>query len=171
MTVPRVAADSGNPGMSSPCTSPPRPSPSTWAANRTRHERLCMCPTSGDARHSFRQVICDCRKHASRQERLTSPARPASESEAGQAARLRRQGHNRRAWLNAIHVPRRWSLRGRVERGSEAHPAGVGFGRPALRGETQRSAPLVDTECSIRKNLVLSWRQKAVSGCPSNRAG
>jgi hypothetical protein len=35
--------------------------------------------------------------------------RPGSEPEASQAARLRRQGHDRRAWLNAIHVPRRWS--------------------------------------------------------------
>ena len=33
-------------------------------------------------------------------------AAKASEPEASQAARLRRQGHDRRAWLNALHVPR-----------------------------------------------------------------
>src|SRR5258708_4337668 len=65
-------------------------------------------------------------------ERMTGPARPASEPEASQAARLRRQGHDRRAWLNAIHVPRWWSLRRCVERGSDARPAVVGFGRPAV---------------------------------------
>src|SRR4051794_31014423 len=63
---------------------------------------------------------------------MTSGARPASEPEAGQAPRLCRQGHQRRAWLDAIHVPRRRSLRGCVERGSDARPAVVGFGRPAL---------------------------------------
>src|SRR5258707_15381421 len=63
---------------------------------------------------------------------MTGPARPASEPEAGQAARLRRQGHDRRAYLNAIHVPRWWSLRRCVERGSDARPAVVGFGRPAV---------------------------------------
>jgi hypothetical protein len=56
----------------------------------------------------------------------------ASKPEASQAARLRRQGHDRRAWLNAIHVPRRWSLRRRVERGSDALAAVVEFGRPAV---------------------------------------
>src|SRR5215469_11998529 len=63
---------------------------------------------------------------------MTSPARPASESEPSQAAWLRRQDHGRRAWLNAIYVPGRWSLRRRVERGSDARPAAVGFGRPAV---------------------------------------
>src|SRR5262249_34772313 len=66
------------------------------------------------------------------QERMISPARPASEPEASQAARLRRRGHDRRAWLNAVYVPRRWSLRRRVERGSDARPAVVGFGWPAV---------------------------------------
>ena len=61
-----------------------------------------------------------------------SPARPVSEPEASQAAWLRRQGHDRRAWLNAIHVPRWWSLRRCVERGSDARPAVVKFGRPAV---------------------------------------
>src|SRR2546423_5082066 len=79
-------------------------------------------------------------------DRLTSPARPASEPEAGQAARLRRQDHDRRAWLNAIHVPRRWSLRRCVERGSDARPAVVGFGRPTavrprLRNTRHRARP------------------------------
>src|SRR2546421_5618880 len=63
---------------------------------------------------------------------MTGPARPTSEPEASQAARLRRQGHDRRARLNAIHVPRWWSLRRCVERGSDARPAAVGFGRPAV---------------------------------------
>src|SRR3984885_13708240 len=63
---------------------------------------------------------------------MTIPARPASEPEASQAARLRRQGHDRRAWLNAKHIPRWWSLRRRVERGSDARPAVVGLGRPAV---------------------------------------
>jgi hypothetical protein len=45
-----------------------------------------------------------------RHERMTSTCRPGSESEAGQAARLRRQGHERRAWLDAVDVPRWWSL-------------------------------------------------------------
>src|SRR5436190_4970908 len=63
---------------------------------------------------------------------MTSPARPASEPEASQAARLGRQNHDRRAWLDAVHVPRRWSLRRWVERGSDARPAVVGFGRPAV---------------------------------------
>src|SRR6266516_1758 len=44
----------------------------------------------------------------------------------------RRPDHDRRAWLNAIHVPRRWSLRRCVERGGDARPAVVGFGRPAV---------------------------------------
>jgi hypothetical protein len=56
----------------------------------------------------------------------------ASEPETSQAARLCCQGHDRRAWLNAIHVPRRWSLRRCVERGSDAQPALIGFGRPAV---------------------------------------
>src|SRR5215813_14520686 len=64
--------------------------------------------------------------------RITDPSRPASDPEASQAARLRRHGHDRRAWLDAIHVPRWWSLRRRVERGSDARPAVVGFGRPAV---------------------------------------
>src|SRR5580704_17265528 len=63
---------------------------------------------------------------------MTSPARPGSEPEASQAARLRRQGHDRRAWLNAIDVPRWWSLRRCVERGSDARPAVVGLGRPTV---------------------------------------
>src|SRR3954454_18177334 len=67
-----------------------------------------------------------------RHERMTSLARPASESEASQAAWLRRQDHDRRAWLNAVHVPRWWSLRRCVERGSDARPAVVGFGRPTV---------------------------------------
>ena len=69
---------------------------------------------------------------------MTSPARPASEPEASQAARLRREGHDRRAWLNAIHVPRRWSLR----RGGDTRLPVVGFGwpvvvRPCLRDTRQ----------------------------------
>jgi hypothetical protein len=63
---------------------------------------------------------------------MSNPARPASEPEASQAAWLRRRRHDRRAWLDAIHVPRWWSLRGCVERGSDARSAFVGFGRPTL---------------------------------------
>src|SRR5260370_27385929 len=59
-------------------------------------------------------------------------ARTASEAEAGQAARVRRQDHGRRARLDAVHVPRRWSLRRRVERGSDARPALIGLHRPAV---------------------------------------
>src|SRR5580704_14897145 len=63
--------------------------------------------------------------------RAAETTRP-SEPEASQAAWLRRQGYDRRAWFNAIHVPRRWSLRRCVERGSDARPAVVEFGRPAV---------------------------------------
>src|SRR5580692_5625697 len=76
---------------------------------------------------------------------MRRPSRSAaSEPEASQAARLRPQGHDRRAWLNAIHVPWRWSLRRGVERGSDARPAVVGLGwpavvRPRLRNARQRS--------------------------------
>src|SRR4029077_15342925 len=76
---------------------------------------------------------------ALRHGRMTSAAQPASEPEASQAARLRRQGHDRGTWLNAIHVPRRWSLRRCVERGSDAQPAVVGFGRPAVAGPGLRN--------------------------------
>src|SRR6516164_2772266 len=71
---------------------------------------------------------------------MTNPARPVSEPEAGQAARLRRQGHDRRAWLYAVHVPWRWSLRRRVERGSDTRPAAVGLGRPAVVRPRLRNA-------------------------------
>lgn len=77
--------------------------------------------------------------------RCGRPGRPAaSEPEAGHAARLRPQGHDRRAWLNAVHVPRRWSLQRRVERGSDARPALVGLGRqpPSAHAlATRASAP------------------------------
>src|SRR5215471_11015130 len=63
---------------------------------------------------------------------LNRLARTASEAEAGQAARLRRRDHDRRAWLDAVHVPRRWSLRRCVERGSDARPALIGLRRPAV---------------------------------------
>src|SRR5215467_15578212 len=56
----------------------------------------------------------------------------ASEAEAGQSARLCRPDHGRSAWLDAVHVPRRWSLRWRVERGSDARSALIGFGGPAV---------------------------------------
>jgi hypothetical protein len=56
----------------------------------------------------------------------------ASEPKASQATWFRPQGHDRRAWLNAIHVPRWRSLRRCVERGSNALPAFVRLGRPAL---------------------------------------
>ena len=71
-----------------------------------------------------------CARFAARSGRPSRSA--ASEPEASQAARLRPQGHDRRARLNAVHVPRRWSLRRRVERGSDARPAIVRLGRPAL---------------------------------------
>src|ERR1700733_417867 len=58
-------------------------------------------------------------------------ARTVSEAEAGQPPRVRRQDHSRRAQLDAVHVPRRCSLRRRVERGSDAQPALIGLRRPA----------------------------------------
>src|SRR5215467_2273356 len=63
---------------------------------------------------------------------MTGLARLASEPEASQAARLRRQGHDRRAWHDAIHVLRRWFLRRCVERGSDARPTLMGLRRPAV---------------------------------------
>src|SRR5215472_111570 len=65
---------------------------------------------------------------------LNRLARTASEAEAGQAARLGRRDHGRRAWLDAVHVPRQWSLRRCVERGSDARPALIGLRRPAVVG-------------------------------------
>ena len=67
-----------------------------------------------------------------------------SEPEASQAARLGRQRHDRRSRVNAVHVPRRRSLRWRVERGGDARPAGVGLGgpavvRPCLRDSRERA--------------------------------
>ena len=73
-----------------------------------------------------------------RDPRLATAGRRASEPEAGQAARLLRQAHDRRSWLQAVHVPRRRSLRWRVERGGDARPAGVGLGRPAVVGPRLR---------------------------------
>src|SRR6266496_2175879 len=64
----------------------------------------------------------------------------ASEAEAGQAARLRRRDHGRRAWLDAVHVPRRWSLRRCVERGSDARPALIGLRRPTAVRPRLRNA-------------------------------
>src|SRR6266487_1074408 len=64
----------------------------------------------------------------------------ASEAEAGQAARLRRRDHGRRAWLDAVHVPRRWSLRRCVERGSDARPALIGLRRPTVVRPRLRNA-------------------------------
>src|SRR5215472_16151748 len=71
---------------------------------------------------------------------LNRLARTASEAEAGQAARLGRRDHGRRAWLDAVHVPRRWSLRRCVERGSDARPALIGLRRPALVRPSLRNA-------------------------------
>src|SRR5215472_17306730 len=71
---------------------------------------------------------------------LNRLSRTASEAEAGQAARLRRQAHDRRAWLDAVHVPRRWSLRRCVERGSDARPALIGLRRPAVVRPCPRNA-------------------------------
>src|SRR5215212_451603 len=69
--------------------------------------------------------------------------RPGSEAEASQAARLCAQHDCRRAWLDAMHVPRRWPLRRCVERGRDAAPAVIGLRRPAvvrpgLRGARHR---------------------------------
>src|SRR5262245_61156926 len=72
--------------------------------------------------------------------------RTASEAEAGQAARFRRGDYGRRAWLDAVHVPRRWSLRRCVEWGSDARPALIGRHRPAVvrqcLRDTRYCAPL-----------------------------
>lgn len=58
----------------------------------------------------------------------------------GQATRARRQDHGRRARLDAVHVPRRWSLRRRVERGRDARPALIGLRRPAVVRPRLRNA-------------------------------
>ena len=71
-----------------------------------------------------------------------APRCAASEPEASQAARLGAQHDRRGAWLDAIHVPWRWSLRRCVERGGDARPALVGFRRPTLvRPRLREHAP------------------------------
>src|SRR5436305_9547823 len=55
-----------------------------------------------------------------------------SEPEASQAARLNSQHDSRRSWLDAIHVPRWWSLRRCIEGGGDARAALVGFRRPTV---------------------------------------
>src|SRR5947208_16745924 len=81
-----------------------------------------------------------------------------SEVEASQAARLCAQHDSRRTWLDAIHVPRRWSLRRCVERGGDARAALVGFRRPTvvcprLRDACHRSGighpPCVTTDADV----------------------
>src|SRR5947209_3342171 len=67
----------------------------------------------------------------------------SSEPETSQAARLPRHHPVRRARLDAIHVPWRWTLRRCIERGGDARPACVWFGwptdvGPCARGTCQR---------------------------------
>src|SRR6202023_179995 len=64
------------------------------------------------------------------------------EPEASQPARFGAQCHGDRMWLDPIDVPRRWSLRRRVERGGDTGPGLIQFGGPPLirpgSGETRQ---------------------------------
>ena len=75
----------------------------------------------------------------------TGPARRpdgrrCAEPEAGQTTRFRCRHHGRRAWRDAIHVPRRWPQRRCVERGSDAGTALVRLRRPTAVRPPLRSA-------------------------------
>ncbi len=59
-------------------------------------------------------------------------AGPRLEPEASQPARLGAQCHGHRMGLDAIDVPRGWSLRRRVERGGDTCLGLIEFGRPPL---------------------------------------
>src|SRR5437588_7444434 len=63
-----------------------------------------------------------------------------SEPGASQAARLNAQHDSRRSWLDAIHVPRWWSLRRCIERSGDARAALVGFRRPTVVCPSLRDA-------------------------------
>ena len=69
-----------------------------------------------------------------------APLHPASEPETSEAPGLCAQRDSRRAWLDAIHVPRRRSLRRCVERGGDAGAALVGLRRPTVVRPRLRNA-------------------------------
>ena len=66
-----------------------------------------------------------------------------SEPEAGEAAGLGAEGDDRRRRDDAVDVPRRWTLGGRVERGRDPRP-GSGRARPASPAPPSRRRPVRD---------------------------
>src|SRR5690606_18916736 len=73
---------------------------------------------------------CDHRDRIADEPPVWTPGAP-SEVEPGEASGLAAQHDDRRSWLDAVHVPRRWALRRRVERSGDARARRIQLGRPA----------------------------------------
>ena len=126
-----LAAGAGDVATRIGALSAPAPRPARWSLAAGLVLLAALAVTVAVAMHDVDGPV---RARPSRLSLRAALSAAASEHESRQATRLGRRHDRRRRRLDPVDVPRRGSLRGRVERRADAFAALVDLGRPPLCG-------------------------------------